>query len=359
MKSALLALASCAVALLLAESLVRMLPAERRGFVYRDGAFAWPREYEPSLDELRRRTWRHRYQPGPRAPDTTRVILLGDSFVEGLSVSDEETVGARLEQHLRAQGEGGFEVVAWGHAGWGPKEELDWLRQHGPDAAPDLVVTLFLVFNDVAHTSSRLRQIQRRQHKLVARRMLRGDLRADRVPLFFIRGSVLNQWISYRLALSRSRAEAIPNDYFVYAVPETPLWTEAWQGTWELLLATRRRAGELGADYAIVSASTLHGVLGAEAGLERLERSYPAMRDLEWDLDQPDRRLAAFCAKHGIPFLALEPVFREATRAGGSFHWKYDGHWNPSGNDLAARRIAEFLLGPGVGLAARGSALPK
>ena len=38
-----------------------------------------------------------------------------------------------------------------------------------------------------------------------------------------------------------------------------------------------------------------------------------------------------------VPFLALEPIFREETAAGRRLHWKYDGHWNAEGNDLAAR----------------------
>ena len=72
---------------------------------------------------------------------------------------------------------------------------------------------------------------------------------------------------------------------------------------------------------------------------------YPAMRDMEWDLDQPNARLERFCRQQDIPFLSLEPRFREETiQKGRRLHWKYDGHWNVEGNDLAGRLIADFIL---------------
>jgi hypothetical protein len=86
-------------------------------------------------------------------------------------------------------------------------------------------------------------------------------------------------------------------------------------------------------------------VYGAEEGLERLRGAYPAMRNRSWDLDGPNRELKEFCGEEGIPFLSLEPLFRQHLRDHGErLHWRYDGHWNPRGNDLAARYIAEFIL---------------
>ena len=71
-------------------------------------------------------------------------------------------------------------------------------------------------------------------------------------------------------------------------------------------------------------------------------RSYPAMVSGSWDLERPGRRIRRLCEERGIPFLALEPGFRELTRRGRALHWKLDGHWNAEGNDEAARAIAPF-----------------
>ena len=110
-----------------------------------------------------------------------------------------------------------------------------------------------------------------------------------------------------------------------------------------LLLATRDLTRHIGARYVIVSASTPHGVLGKQEGLGRLQKIYPGMRDRQWDLDGPNRRLAAFCKANDIPFLSIEPAFRRQTNKGRRLHWKYDGHWNVAGNDLAGKLIAEFI----------------
>jgi hypothetical protein len=87
-------------------------------------------------------------------------------------------------------------------------------------------------------------------------------------------------------------------------------------------------------------------VLGADAGLETLLKVYPAMRGRRWDLNLPDSRMAALTARNGIPFLALEPPFREEQAAGRVLHWPYDGHWNVEGNDFAGALLASFVLEP-------------
>jgi hypothetical protein len=242
-------------------------------------------------------------------------------------------------------------VVALGVSRWGQVEELAALEQFGPPLRPDAVVTLFLTGNDVRDNSGALQRAFAQQLDIVRFRPGWPRLSAEAAPLFFVRGSRLNQLLSHRLALAlRSDSpDSIPIDYFVFAVPPPPAWEQAWERTEQLLLATRERAREVGADYAIVSASNPHGVFGAEAGVELLTEAFPAMRHLEWDLDLPDRRLAELCRRHAIPFLALEPLFRRETREQGRrLHWPHDGHWNAEGNDFAAARMAEFLLGAGV-----------
>jgi hypothetical protein len=340
--------AALLVALLAAEGLLRLLPSSRLGFEYADGHFGKPREFAFAADynSLGFHDREHR----PRRPGVARLLLLGDSYVESYSVPLPETLGQRLEHHLNAAGSGRHEVVALGASRWGQVDQLAALEQFGPGLGPHLVVTLFLTGNDVRDNSRALQRAFREQLDVVRFRPGWPRLSAEAAPLFFFRGSRLNQLLSHRLALAlRGDApDSIPIDYFVFAVPPPPAWAQAWERTEQLLLATRQRARELGADYAIVSASNSHGVFGAEKGVELLVEAFPGMRHLEWDLDLPDRRLAELCRRHAIPFLALEPLFRRETlERGRRLHWPHDGHWNAEGNDFAAGRMAEFLLGEG------------
>jgi len=336
---------SLLVALSLAELAVRALPEAMLGFRFERGRFRLPREF--AADPIRNELGFHDVSPAVRRPGARRVLLLGDSYVEGYSVPIPETLGRRLEHYLDGMEAGRYQVVAIGRSGWGQREQLRALRRHGAALRPDLVLTLFLSLNDVEENSDELKQQVREQ-------LSRGELMvrpgwlfesAEAAPFLYARWSALNRLLSQRLAMARARRAApIPVDYLVYARGDRPRWREAWSRTERLLLETREQAGRLGAGYAIVSASTPQGVWGAQDGLRRLLESYPAMRTLHWDLDLPDRRMAKLCRHHRIPFSALEPRFRTEQRQGGRrLHWRYDGHWNAEGNDFAARLLAGFV----------------
>ena len=61
------------------------------------------------------------------------------------------------------------------------------------------------------------------------------------------------------------------------------------------------------------------------------------------DLDEPGRRLAAFCRERDVPCLDLTPALREAHRSGRVYHLR-DMHWNVRGNRAAAEAMAPFLV---------------
>lgn len=336
------------LALLLAEVFVRCLSPQQLGFEFVDRTYRSPTEFTRDMTVNSRGF--HDRKHGPPTPDVRRVILVGDSYVAALSVPVEQTVGQRLEAHLNRLDPGGapaWEVIALGREGWGQRGQLLAFEYCGLSIQPDVVVTLFVAFNDVRNNSSTLQEKGKRQSDEM--RVFRPgwtNLPMAEAPALFLEWSALNRLLAQRLAVARARSrdEEIPVDYLVYAVDVDDEWQQAWKVTETLLLDTRNAVVGLGADYLVASASTPHGVLGAEEGLRFLLRSYPVMCGREWDLDLPDDRLARFCQQEDIPFLALEPHFRAETRPGRQFHWKYDGHWNAEGNDLAARLLARMIL---------------
>lgn len=339
-------LLSLMVVLGVAEIGLRFLTPTQLGFRYIDGWFSHPREY--MADWARNQLGCHDVDHGPKPRDVRRVVLLGDSYVNASPMPIPRIPGQRLEHHLNARSDQAYEVISFGGGGWGQREELAVLREHGLAARPDVVITLFLSLNDVSDNSATLKHQDRQQRKdLKRRRPQQMLIRAGEMPLLFFRSSVLNQLISHRLAhlLRDKTVGAIPLPYFVYARHEDEPWRQAWQDTEELLLLTKQVAASAGARYVVVTASTPHGVWGAQEGLEQLMSAYPGMRELQWDLDKPDQRIERFCEANDIPFLALEPLFRiETVEKGKRLHFGYDGHWNAEGNDLAAQYIADFLL---------------
>lgn len=84
-----------------------------------------------------------------RPPGTFRVLMLGDSFLEGYTVALKDRV-AEVTERLLASNPGAkpAEIVALGTGGYSTDQELLWLESEGVRYDPDLVVVLF-VTNDI------------------------------------------------------------------------------------------------------------------------------------------------------------------------------------------------------------------
>ena len=82
--------------------------------------------------------------------NTFRILLLGDSFMEGVQVEQQETTAAVLEARLRAlRPDLNVEVIDAGVAGWGTGIEWLYLDQDGYKFEPDLVLVSFFIGNDL------------------------------------------------------------------------------------------------------------------------------------------------------------------------------------------------------------------
>jgi hypothetical protein len=95
------------------------------------------------------RNHRRDYRPG-RNTSAYRIALLGDSFVFGFGVEDDEVVSAQLEDRLNAGGKCRYEVLNFGVAGFGQAEELIHYRHKVRILFPDAVV-LFYFNNDLGN----------------------------------------------------------------------------------------------------------------------------------------------------------------------------------------------------------------
>ena len=87
----------------------------------------------------------------PKPPWTTRVIVLGDSFIFGAGVTMEERCGVYLENMLRDRVKGQappIEVLHVGMGSWNIRAETAYLRRNLENFRPDLVVQV-LVSNDI------------------------------------------------------------------------------------------------------------------------------------------------------------------------------------------------------------------
>jgi len=87
---------------------------------------------------------------GPKPAGVTRILAIGDSFTAALEVRLEDAWPAVLERGLNKDAAPGtkFEVINTGHAGYGNRQQLAWLRKYGDQFDPDMVV-LAMTPNDI------------------------------------------------------------------------------------------------------------------------------------------------------------------------------------------------------------------
>ncbi len=331
-----------------------------------------------------------------------RILLLGDSYVEGLRVPLEQTFGKVLEAELNASAPAGlrYEVVNAGVSGWGADQQLLWLRSEGAKYQPDLTLLAFFPGNDFQNISEALEvanmgRVQkpffhRSADGLALRYHPFDPATAPQPPPAAVdedtpsaapqRLAGLRAWLGQHSALYRFAATTLdeaapglalplarwglidapqatvnaamgpdyaPVAYGIYHQPLEAEWTEAIALAGELAATMAQEAGALGSQFALVALSAPEQVYPER--WQRILRSYPAMQGSQWDLEQPSRAAEQVAQQAGVPFLDLLPIFREAAAASPEpLHLRVDGHWTPAGERLAGRAVADFLRARGL-----------
>lgn len=134
--------------LLSVEAFARAVPRRDTLAVNPGCRFFWPDWYQYPLNQ-----YGYRERPiGEKTEGVYRIVIYGDSYVEGAGVARSDLTGARLEtllnRRLREAGSP-LTVQAYnlGHCGANTKNEVDWILRDTPLLEPDLVI-LGYVLND-------------------------------------------------------------------------------------------------------------------------------------------------------------------------------------------------------------------
>jgi hypothetical protein len=388
-----LAAASALVGLVVLEGVARVALSGQGGGKERDEASLYM-EHDP------RRGWRHRagaratYERreyttevainarGLRGPErdyaapagTFRVLALGDSFVEGYTVPEEQTVTHVLEASLARPG-CPAEVLNAGHAAYSTDQEYLYYLDEGARYGPQ-VVLLFFYYNDIVNNTT---ANYFGSHKpLLAREGAAMRITNEPVPrstpaeprtaaaprpLRTLHGSVALEWARDRLARGGPRAynalaaiglwEPLGGDTVergeqlrVYKDRRSQADIEqAWTLTADILQALAREVHARGGRFAVVYVPSRMEVSDRDWELTRL--SY-GLDEPVWDRALVARRVGEIAHAAGFPLLDLTPALREASGPlGAEPYLLYDGHWNARGHRAAAGAAAAFLRNQG------------
>lgn len=359
-----------------------------------ESAYMWPDRtlrHVPGLDHVYSRQefsnrvvynsdgLRGREIPASRRPGGIRVLFIGDSFVEGKQVGEEEVLTAAFERLAGAAGIP-VEVINAGVGGTGTAEELILWERFGRTLKPDVVVLGFYandVRNNVDHGLYGLRDgraIPLKDPPLPNARWIYDARKflASRSHLYML----VKESIEAAQARRRTgrRQDPSPPDGVVatratappapgrkaaslFAAADDPLESEevfarvplesverGWNLTLALLDDLKRSVEAVGARFAIVVLPTRFQVDDA-----RWEAHAAAIGvdPAAFDLRKPQSMLGEWSRRTSTPLIDLLDDFRSRNTSN-TFFFSIDAHFNAAGHRLAAERILEGLEARGV-----------
>lgn len=317
-------------------------PHEQFGHFHVPGRSGWQRttEYD-SYITINSKGLRDPERPYEKPDGTFRILMLGDSFVEGLQVGQDQTLPVQLEAVLSQQSSIPVEVINAGVSRYSTDNALLFLEGEGLHYEPDLVIYNFYP-NDV------LEILENDLFRLVDGQLIRQPTPVsfiDRLQLVLYDYSYVYRFargLSVRFNHATSEAYIDTPWGEVHPVYRAELRSEedrAWDLIAHILERMQSVATESGAQLVVVS---LPEDFQSEDRLwEQVAQSEEVLRR-----DAPNHMLAR-AVPEGVPYFDLLPGFR-AKAQDQALYYPLDHHFNPAGQALAADLIATFLTEEGL-----------
>ena len=270
--------------------------------------------------------------PYERHEGIFRILVLGDSYTEGLQVDVPYT--RLLEQRLGAAAPAGrrFEVLNAAVAGWGTDNSFLYFVNEGWKYRADLVLLAFDTGNDVFENHRPLIQsthfypfdkpffelndgrLVLRQYPLptpgLRRRVLHrlaSELAGHSALFRFLSTLPLPHLPRLAQAAPPPTADAVAKMDQNYLAETPPEWREAWRISRGLVLKLRAAVEGRGSRFAVVVVNGRDEVTKRWRWLLNLQAAF---RALPQDFDKPHRLLTQFLTRRGIPFVPMLDEFR-------------------------------------------------
>ncbi|MEJ2151288.1 MAG: SGNH/GDSL hydrolase family protein [Chloroflexota bacterium] len=244
-----------------------------------------------------------------------RILVLGDSFMEGDAVSDEDTFARQLETVARQDGLENVDVINMSVSGYGTLQSYLAYVEEGMSYSPDLVLLGF--FNGNGRALSVLARV------------------------------LATYWAEQEKA-DPTGDGAAPGDEF-WADPdlceEAPLFTEGWAVTKRILVELDDAVRESGAQLVVFTVPARE-----ETDSEYSQQVVHTLEELNilcLEKGESNRQALGVLEGSGIPVVDLLPSFRVALNEEGRELYARDNHWNAEGYALAAEEVFEALSAQG------------
>ncbi len=270
------------------------------------------------------------------------VVILGDSFIEGLQVAAPDLVSARLADRL------GCTVANLGRTGYGPQQEGHVLRRFGLGLYPKTCVWAFYEGNDLQdvamYDADRSRAGRARPESTTSAWYTRSLIRNGLACLIRTRIHPEPTLLATRHA---GRFAGRSDVYFSCGVHEGETLPEDRETSKELarfrsILAEARDACDrAGVDLVVAFVPAKF----------RVYRDFctfgPDSPCRDWPIDNLPAAVgqAVAAVSPEVGFLDLTPRFRAEAAAGAMPYLADDTHWSAEGQQAAAQALGDYLAG--------------
>jgi hypothetical protein len=269
----------------------------------------------------------------------TDIALVGDSYVEGWTLSDDETIAAQVAARTHAP------VANLGTAGYGSLQELQVLERYALPLGPRFVGWFFFEGND-------LDDDQVFENAMTTKSGVDAGPAATREPLAHRWRSFVDRSFTWNslLELRRLTDRVVPNAIDTFG------WFRDADGVEHKMyfydFYATRQIGDFERERLKVTVSTLqraaedcrrHGTTLVVYYVPIKFRVYrdavtfpsgsPCEKWTSWDLESQVR---AACERAHIPFTSLTEPMRQAAHRGALLYEAADSHWNAAGAAFVA-----------------------
>ncbi len=309
----------------------------------------------------------------------TRVLVLGDSFMEAYSVRFEDALPTRLEQLISTE-KRPVEVINFGVGGYSTLQQYLLFKAFGRAYQPDVVVLAMYLDNDLEENSRELSkttereslnstarpfldpqvgepdwrvtqvdfegamrryQAYRRRHAEPLNQMLRhsallqlGQRALKKAGLLKVRGKA-------RVRSSTSKERRYLVNYGHQYCDQPPEFQRAWNVTRRILARLDSEVRAAGARLLVMSVPANYEV--EKASMARVMRKAPQANLLCLREAPGNQHLGEVLGELDIDYLDLLQAFRDASQQTGVTIFRADLHWNAQGHALAAQKLAAAL----------------
>ncbi len=309
----------------------------------------------------------HRGYRNQTALDQYDVVVLGDSFAEGSSVSDEHIWPVHLGQNT------GLSIYNLGMSGYDPFHYLESLKENGLALKPRYVVCLLYEGNDFRSAKSdrkrRSPSFSKRLKEYLKRSPIINGLDNLLINTFgpincagHVPGAEVLDWLPLIIPdgpNGKPYAFAPKQLRDLYGSREEFALDKHWLNPRRQLAGMNEQCHQAGCRFIVVFAPLkAHVTLPVVA--DRLEadkvRTFMKLRykkelpeaatflaNLLERVDAREEVVAEWCRRESIPFLSVTGALREAAVAGTQVYYTYDQHWTPDGHAVVAESVARFL----------------